>query len=149
MNDMYMTPPPANGMRTVNPRVSSTKSSASLAKANAVGPSWTRGEIEAPVGRKDMNGWQTAVYTPEQQKRLNVDAQGYKVTIPTLSNTELVQPIKIIPVDMPNDITPMPIDMVQLTPNPVDYQQIPRESNTVKRGIVNRRPNLGKNICKQ
>mmetsp|Transcript_99714 Transcript_99714/g.175715 ORF Transcript_99714/g.175715 Transcript_99714/m.175715 type:complete len:141 (-) Transcript_99714:73-495(-) len=40
------------------------------------GPAWTRGEIEAPAGTRDMGGWIMAVYTPEQQKRLQVDEKG-------------------------------------------------------------------------
>ena len=45
-------------------------------KVGVIGPAWTRGEIEAPAGTKDMGGWQAAVYTEEQQKRLGVDEQG-------------------------------------------------------------------------
>jgi len=44
----------------------------------AVGPAWTRGEIEAPAGEKDMGGWTASVYTEEQQARLGVDADGHK-----------------------------------------------------------------------
>ena len=32
-----------------------------------LGPAWTRGGIEAPLGEKNMGGWTAAVYTPEQQ----------------------------------------------------------------------------------
>jgi hypothetical protein len=47
-----------------------------------------RGDIEAPAGSKDMGGWQSAVFTPEQQMRLNVDAQGSKrVAAAALSKT--------------------------------------------------------------
>ena len=42
----------------------------------AVGPAWTRGEIEQPAGEKDMGGWTAAVYTDEQQARLGVSADG-------------------------------------------------------------------------
>lgn len=45
-------------------------------KIGVVGPAWTRGEIEAPAGTKDMGGWQAAVYSEEQQKRLGVDEYG-------------------------------------------------------------------------
>ncbi len=55
---------------TVTPAASPAK------KVGLVGPAWTRGEIEAPVGTKDMGGWQAAVYTEEQQKRLGVDEHG-------------------------------------------------------------------------
>ena len=41
-----------------------------------MGPAWTRGEIEAPTGEKDMGGWRAAVYTPEQQARLGVNESG-------------------------------------------------------------------------
>ena len=42
----------------------------------AVGPAWTRGEIEKPAGEKDMGGWGAAVYTEEQQARLSVAEDG-------------------------------------------------------------------------
>ena len=42
----------------------------------AVGPAWTRGEIEGPVGEWDMGGWTAGFYTPEQQARLGVNEQG-------------------------------------------------------------------------
>ncbi len=67
------------------PSASPAKPAVSPAKTGSVGvigPAWTRGEIEAPAGTQDMGGWQAAVYTPEQQKRLNVDAQGNKVAVP-------------------------------------------------------------------
>jgi deoxyxylulose-5-phosphate synthase len=48
-------------------------------KVGVIGPAWTRGEIEAPVGSKDMGGWQAAVYTEEQQMRLRVDEHGQSV----------------------------------------------------------------------
>eukprot|EP00930_Biecheleria_cincta_P057204 TRINITY_DN4317_c0_g1_i1.p1 TRINITY_DN4317_c0_g1~~TRINITY_DN4317_c0_g1_i1.p1 ORF type:complete len:614 (-),score=142.22 TRINITY_DN4317_c0_g1_i1:76-1917(-) len=44
----------------------------------AIGPAWTRGEIERPQGTKDMGGWTAGVYTPEQQQRLGVDESGNK-----------------------------------------------------------------------
>jgi hypothetical protein len=46
--------------------------------ADAVGPAWTRGGIEAPVGTENRGSWKAAVYTREQQTRLGVDAQGNK-----------------------------------------------------------------------
>lgn len=45
----------------------------------AVGPAWTRGEIEKPAGTKNMGSWMAAIYTEEQQKRLGVNASGQKV----------------------------------------------------------------------
>jgi len=45
-------------------------------KVGAIGPAWTRGEIEKPAGTKDMGGWTAGVYTAEQQARLGVDESG-------------------------------------------------------------------------
>ena len=47
-----------------------------------VGPAWTRGEMEAPAGEKDMGGYVVAAYTEEQQTRLCVDEKGNKVAAP-------------------------------------------------------------------
>merc|ERR1712216_527532 len=44
-----------------------------------VGPAWTRGEIEAPKGEKNMGTWTAAVYTAEQQARLGVDEASKQV----------------------------------------------------------------------
>ncbi|CAE7312892.1 unnamed protein product [Symbiodinium natans] len=67
----------------------SGKKVADLAKAaappklcGAIGPAWTRGEIEKPAGTKNMGSWTAAVYTPEQQARLGVDEFGKKVADP-------------------------------------------------------------------
>ena len=46
----------------------------------SIGPAWTRGEIEAPAGTQNMGSWTASVYTPEQQERLGVDAQGNATT---------------------------------------------------------------------
>ena len=43
------------------------------------GPAWTRGEIEAPAGEKNMGSWTAAVYTEEQQARLRVTEMGEKL----------------------------------------------------------------------
>ena len=51
---------------------------ATVGGTGGLGPAWTRGGIEAPAGEKDMGTWTAAVYTPEQQERLNVDEQGKK-----------------------------------------------------------------------
>ncbi len=75
----------SQGNKIAIPAAAATKAPVSAAKAGAVGvigPSWTRGEIEAPAGVQDMGGWQASVYTPEQQSRLNVDSQGNKIAIP-------------------------------------------------------------------
>ena len=45
----------------------------------ASGPAWTRGELEAPAGEKDLGTSVQAVYTAEQQARLGVDEHGAKV----------------------------------------------------------------------
>jgi hypothetical protein len=42
----------------------------------AIGPAWTRGEIEKPDGLRDMGGWTGNFYTTEQQHRLGVDENG-------------------------------------------------------------------------
>jgi hypothetical protein len=82
-----------------------------------------------------------------------------------INDKEIIQPIKIIPVEMPNEMIPMPVDVAQLTSKPIDYQQIPSSQvenknnnfiseqlsnikNISNRGIVDRKPKLGKNICK-
>jgi len=41
-----------------------------------MGPAWTRGEIERPLGEENMGSWTEARYTPEQMARLNVDKYG-------------------------------------------------------------------------
>ena len=45
----------------------------------ASGPAWTRGELEAPAGEKDLGTSVQAVYTAEQQAGLGVDEHGAKV----------------------------------------------------------------------
>lgn len=50
-----------------------------------LGPAHTRGDIEAPVGTKDMGDWKAAVYTGEQQLRLGVDEEGNKLAPKGLS----------------------------------------------------------------
>jgi len=54
-----------------------------VAEALLLGPAWTRGEIEAPEGEKDMGTWKKKVYTPEQQQRLEVDENGEPVLTPS------------------------------------------------------------------
>ena len=54
------------------------KEHAAPAPVGVLGPAWTRGEIEAPAGEKDMGGWTAAVYTEEQMTRLTVDQYGAK-----------------------------------------------------------------------
>ena len=46
---------------------------------HALPPAWVTGDIEPPAGEKNMGTWVSAVYTPEQQKRLGVDENGQKV----------------------------------------------------------------------
>ena len=43
---------------------------------SSIGPAWTRNEIEAPKGEKNMGSWISLVYTKEQQKRLQIDENG-------------------------------------------------------------------------
>ena len=50
------------------------------AVTGVMGPAWTRGLIEQPQGEKDMGGWKAAVYTEEQQARLNVSEDGTPVS---------------------------------------------------------------------
>ena len=42
----------------------------------SLGPAYTRGEIEAPQGERNMGTWTARVYTTEQQARLGVDEAG-------------------------------------------------------------------------
>lgn len=42
-------------------------------------PAYLTGDVEKPLGEKDMGGWTMRVYTKEQQTRLNVDEQGQAV----------------------------------------------------------------------
>ena len=49
----------------------------------ASGPAWTRGELEAPAGEKDLGTSVQAVYTAEQQARLGVDENGAKAEAAT------------------------------------------------------------------
>ena len=48
--------------------------------AAAVGPAWTRGEIEKPLGKENQGTYTTSVYTAEQQERLHVDKLGQALT---------------------------------------------------------------------
>ena len=41
-----------------------------------IGPAWTRGEMEKPLGQESRGTWTAAVYTAEQQARLGVDKAG-------------------------------------------------------------------------
>ena len=50
----------------------------------ADGPAWTRGEIEAPAGEKNMGTFTIGVYTAEQQARLGVDEEGNTVSPPIM-----------------------------------------------------------------
>ena len=45
-------------------------------KTSGLGPAWTRGEIEAPAGEKNMGTYTMAIYTTEQQNRLQIDETG-------------------------------------------------------------------------
>jgi SAM-dependent methyltransferase len=50
--------------------------------SSVIGPAWTRGEFEKPAGQRDMGGWTSAFYTPEQQLRLRVDEYGAPLSGP-------------------------------------------------------------------
>ena len=54
---------------------------------DALGPAWTRGELERPAGEKDMGGWKAAVFTEEQQARLGIDAEGHPAPTPVARQT--------------------------------------------------------------
>ena len=60
--------------------VLSASSTEAAGAVGALGPAWTRGEIEAPQGEKSMGSWTAAVYTAEQQARLSVDEVGRPTT---------------------------------------------------------------------
>lgn len=62
------------------------------AAGGALGPAWTRGEIEAPEGEKSMGSWTAAVYTPEQQARLGVDEEGQPTALPRSSSEAAAPP---------------------------------------------------------
>ena len=50
---------------------------AAVGGVGGLGPAWTRDAgAEAPAGEEDMGTWVKAVFTPEQQQRLGVDARG-------------------------------------------------------------------------
>ena len=51
------------------------------------GPAWTRGEMEAPQGEKDMGTYTVAAFTVEQQARLGVDEAGQPVESAAESGT--------------------------------------------------------------
>ena len=51
-------------------------------------PGYLTGEIEKPLGEKDMGGWSMRVYTPEQQTRLGLDEEGNTTNdVATQTNT--------------------------------------------------------------
>ena len=60
-----------------------------------LGPAWTRGGIEAPLGEKNMGGWTAAVYTPEQQApalRLNPNPKPNPALNPNTAPTHTPNP---------------------------------------------------------
>jgi hypothetical protein len=114
------------------------------------------------INRQQMNRQRMTPSSINRQQMNDNTKQNIKDK--AIKKTEIIQPIKIIPVEMPNEITPIPFDMAQLTSKPIDYQQMtPRQlgngnsviseqttrgPSTINRGIVDRKPKLGKNICK-
>lgn len=62
----------------------------------SLGPAWTRDEIEAPAGEKDMGTWTATAYTEEQQERLGVDEQGNAVVVDEVAVvTEVAEPVLV------------------------------------------------------
>jgi hypothetical protein len=80
------------------------------AACGALGPAWTRGEIEAPLGEKSMGSWTAAVYTSEQQARLGVDEEGQPATPPPppLPSSEAATPQPQPPQPQPPPAAPPP-----------------------------------------
>eukprot|EP00941_MAST-03F_sp_MAST-3F-sp1_P002933 g2933.t1 len=68
--------------------ISEEKTSMMTKKVGAIGPAWTRGEIEAPKGEKNMGTWTKSYYTQEQQERLGVDEDGKKKEMTTSLDKE-------------------------------------------------------------
>ena len=60
--------------------------------SGALGPAWTRGEIEAPQGEKSMGSWTAAVYTSEQQARMGVDEEGQPTPTPGFATPRAQNP---------------------------------------------------------
>ena len=65
-----------------------------------IGPA-TRGEMERPLGIKDMGTWKAAVYTQEQQRRLGVGEFGQKLTAPIMgtARASAMAPHNVQPVE--------------------------------------------------
>jgi hypothetical protein len=151
MSDMsYVTPSPMNGMPSM-----SGMSNVTLPPMNGM-PSMSGMSNVTP---SPMSGMPNV--TPSSMGGI----RDMNLSKSNNINTDLIQPIKIIPVEMPNEIIPLPVDITQLTSKPIDYQQIQSEQvenknnnfiseqlsnkkNISNRGIVDRKPKLGKNICK-
>jgi len=57
--------------------------SQTIAVPAASAPAWVTKEVEAPLGERDMGGWQAAVYTSEQQQRLGIDEFGKRIATPS------------------------------------------------------------------
>jgi hypothetical protein len=74
-----------NAARVVKPNgiVALIVGRSSADASSVIGPAWTRGEFEKPAGQRDMGGWTSAIYTPEQQLRLHVDEYGAPLSGPT------------------------------------------------------------------
>ena len=67
----------AEEMEALRASIEATAKATPVEDARA--PAWTRGEIEAPAGEKDMGSSIAGVYTEEQQARLGIDEWGDKV----------------------------------------------------------------------
>jgi len=99
-----------------------------------IGPAWTRGEIEAPEGVKDMGSYKIRVYTPEQQARLGVDEYGRRVSksdkVPADCNgvKPSFPPMGPGPVIIDGNNTKLVNPMIKFNPNS-KVQCLPRKNN--------------------
>ena len=97
LSHLAVTSPVQRGsVRGIDPKSLDQETPAASAKAppeaaatglDALGPAWTRGELERPAGEKDMGGWKAAVFTEEQQARLGIDAEGHPAPTPVARQT--------------------------------------------------------------
>jgi hypothetical protein len=162
VRNMNVTPSPVRNMNVTPSPVRNMNVTPSPVRNMNVTPSPVRNMTPSPV--RSMN------ITPSPVRSMNrtqstvssmSNARLSPITSQNIKNTETIQPIKIIPI-IANEIIPAPIDMEQLTSKPIVYQQMTpstyKQDNNftnettknavTNRGIVDRKPNLGKNICK-
>jgi len=93
--DNYVEDPEAGQSGYVNEAKADPKGPARIGskapKKFIVFPPWREGEIEPPLGQKDVGRWIEAVYTPEQQARLEVDEYGRRLSTPSTTRNSLGQ----------------------------------------------------------